>query len=172
MSDKAAEDGATPLSVVSKGGSAGTMLSVLTGKEIKRYTCKPWFEDSTATKAEKDKQLADMRAAFKAATANHRLMTGGTSGKTRKVPSLSRGHAYALLAYDAKTDTVTIRDPHGQDFNPKGSPGIENGYPVKSGIFKAPLTEAVQFMAGFAVAQDTPAKTKAYGATASATAVD
>lgn len=174
MSDKAAEEGATPLSTVSKGGSAGTMLSVLTGKEIKRYTCKPWFEDSKATKADQDKQIADMRIAFKAATADHRLMTGGTSGKTRKVPSLSRGHAYALLGYDAKTDMVTLRDPHGQTSNPEGdgTPNMKNGYVVKFGIFKAPLTEAVQFMAGFAVALDAPAKTKGYGTTASATAVD
>jgi len=141
----------TPLAVASRGGSAGSMMSVLTGKEIQRFSCAPWQETSKASGAEQEKKLNELRALLKAATAEKRLMTAGTSAKTRKVPSLSRNHAYAVLGYDAKTDTVTLRDPHGQDFTPKGTPGLDNGYPVHQGIYSAPLSDVVQFMAGFAV---------------------
>lgn len=161
-SQKSDENAPTPLAVVSRGGSAGSMLSVLTGNSIERFSCKPWAEDSTTPKVELDKKLGELRAMLKTATAGKRLMTAGTSGKTRKVPSLSRGHAYAVLSYDAKTDLITIRDPHGQDFTPKGEPGLENGYAVKQGIFKAPAADVVRFMGGFAFELNTPAKSKGY----------
>jgi hypothetical protein len=159
---KADESSPTPLSVVSRGGSAGSMLSVLTGNEIERFSCKPWFEGANTPKAELDKKLVELRTLLRTSIAQKKLMTAGTSGKTRKVPSLSRGHAYAVIGYDAKTDMVTIRDPHCQDFKPKGAPGLENGYVVKQGIFKAPLFEVTQFMAGFAFEQNTRSKGKGY----------
>lgn len=171
LADRNSDASPTPLSVVARGGSAGTMLSVLTGNAIQRFSCKPWFEDAKTPKAELDRKLVELRALLKSATADKRLMTAGTSGKTRKVPRLSRGHAYGVLGYDAKTDLVTIRDPHGQTFKPKGSPGLVNGYTINQGIFQAPLTEVVQFMAGFAFQLNTPAKTRGYGAASAATAV-
>ena len=160
---RASENSPTPLSIVSRGGSAGSMLSVLTGNTIERFSCRPWFEDSATPKAELEEKLRELRSLMKSATLEKRLMTAGTpSKKNLKVPSLSRGHAYAVLGYDARSDLVTFRDPHGQNFTPRGTPGLKNGYVIKQGIFRAPLPEVVQFMGGFAFEQKTPLKTKGY----------
>ena len=66
-------------------------------------------------------------------------------------PDISTKHAYAILAYDAKADTVTIWNPHGQQFRPKGTPGVANGYPTDHGRFTVPLTEAYQFLTSLAI---------------------
>ncbi len=151
-------DGKTglPLDVASKGGSAGTMLSVLTGRAIKRFSCAPWHSGQESPEALNAK-LKELRAMLAENVAAHRLATVGAGNKGLKVPSLARMHAYAVLGYDVATDLVTIRDPHGQTFAPKGSPGLTNGYAVSRGVFQAPLGEVVQFMSGFAFTQDTPA---------------
>jgi len=152
----------TPYAIATRGGSAGSMLSTLTGRAIRRFSCKAWLPGSDTPADELAKKLDELRALLRAATEEKRLMTAGTSSKTRKVPSLSRNHAYAVLAYDPATDLVTIRDPHGQDFTPRGEPGLDNGYVVRRGVFQIPAPDVVRVMSGFAFQLDTPAKTKGY----------
>ena len=53
--------------------------------------------------------------------------------------SISPNHAYAIFGYDAKTDRITIWNPHGNDFKPKGDEGPENGYLIEDGVFSMPL---------------------------------
>jgi thiol-disulfide isomerase/thioredoxin/tetratricopeptide (TPR) repeat protein len=61
---------------------------------------------------------------------------------------LTPKHAYALLRYDSKTDTVDLWNPHGNNFKPKGPPGLTNGYPTKDGLFTVPLDDFVQQFTG------------------------
>lgn len=143
-----------PLTAAVK-GSAGTMIGVLTGHAFKRFSCSPWRKSST-TEVEKAAALAELRTLLSQATQQNRIMTVGTGSKGSSVPNIASWHAYAILAYDAKADTVKIRDPHGQDFTPKGPSSLKNGYPMQAGITSVPLQDLVQFMGGFAFEQDAP----------------
>jgi hypothetical protein len=73
-------------------------------------------------------------------------------------PNITHGHAYAVTAYDAKTDTITIWNPHGQTFHPKGPDGLTNGYTTAKGTFKLPLAEAYQFYSSFCIESTRTAK--------------
>ncbi len=143
----------TELSVVTRGGSAGTMLAILTGHEIERASCAP-FRAKDTTAEQKQKLLQEIRQQMTTTQAAGRLICGGTlRGRTadgHKPPGVRGPHAYAVLSYDEKTDLVTLWDPHGDDFTPKaGPPGIQHGYPRSQGRALVPLTELVQWFGGF-----------------------
>ena len=55
-----------------------------------------------------------------------------------KVPGLGYGHAYAILDDSPKTDRVTLWNPWGNHFAPKG-PGAEHGFVTEHGLFQVPL---------------------------------
>jgi len=63
---------------------------------------------------------------------------------------LNGNHAYAVTGYDPKADRIALWNPHGQTFSPKGTPGLQNGYPTKEGRFTMPLTDFMQAFAGLA----------------------
>jgi hypothetical protein len=142
----------TEVSAVARGGSAGTMLSFVTGREIERFSCKP-FREKTTTEEKKQELLGDLRARLSANVQARRLICGGTSSGTtpagHKPPGIRGGHAYAILGYDAANDAVTLWDPHGDTFKPKGEPGLVEGYPRSEGRAQIPLTDLVQFFGGF-----------------------
>lgn len=153
IEDKSLKD---PPLVAATAGSAGTMVKVLTGNEIKRFSCSPWRKAET-TPAEKDALLGQLRVLLEKTSSAHRLITAGTGAKGSKVPGISSMHAYAVLGFDAAKDCVIIRDPHGQDYTPRGNPGLETGYQASKGVMEIPLKDIVQFMGGFAFEQTTPA---------------
>lgn len=157
-------DQPTELSVVTRGGSAGTMLSILTGHEIERASCSP-FRDKKATEEAKQKQLEEIRRQMNVTQAAGRLICGGTlKGQTadgHKPPGVRGPHAYAILHFDAPTDVVTLWDPHGDDFKPAVEPsGLANGYFRTQGRMKVPLTELVQWFGGFSFETTRPLKDK------------
>lgn len=148
----------TEVSVVTRGGSAGTMLSIVTGHEIERASCIP-FQDKKTSEEDKARLLDDIRAKMKATQAAHRLICGGTgSGKTsdgHRPPGVRGPHAYAVLRYDETTDTVTLWDPHGDDYTPEDEPpGLRNGYPRQHGRVTVPLKELVLWFGGFSFETD------------------
>lgn len=152
----------TELSVVTRGGSAGTMLSILTGHEIERASCVP-FRDKKITEEARKKLLEEIRRQMTTTQAAGRLICGGTaSGKTadgHRPPGIRGPHAYAILHYDEKTDIVTLWDPHGDDYKPAAEPaGIANGYARSEGRLNVPLTELVQWFGGFSFETTRPLK--------------
>jgi hypothetical protein len=154
----------TELSVVTRGGSAGTMLSILTGHEIERASCSP-FRDKGSSEETKQKLLDEIRRQMNVTQAAGRLICGGTlRAKTadgHKPPGVRGPHAYAILHYDAKADVVTLWDPHGDDFKPSAEPaGLVNGYERNQGRMKVPLTELVQWFGGFSFETTEPLKDK------------
>ena len=54
------------------------------------------------------------------------------------------GCAYAILGYDAKRQQVSIFNPWGNSFTPKGVSGPANGYPTQRGLFTVPLDQFQQ----------------------------
>jgi hypothetical protein len=137
----------TPIGAVGAGGSAGTALGLITGHRFERFSCKP-FKDATLSDSEKKDKLESLRKGLGMAVEDKRLICGGTP-KEVKVPGVTPNHAYAILNYDKKTDLVTFWNPHGQNFKPKGEPGLEFGYLVTKGKFQVPLKEAVTWIVGF-----------------------
>jgi hypothetical protein len=145
---------ATPFNVVTKGGSAGSMMSALTGNEIKRWSCKTWRDEKDDVK--KAALLDDVRQQFTSAFADNRLVTGGTAAlaKGKKgPPGILFNHGYAVLGYDSVKDEVHLWNPHGDAFKTKGEPGLSNGWPMEKGEFRVPLKELVTFFGGFAFEQ-------------------
>jgi Calpain family cysteine protease len=152
----------TALSVVTRGGSAGTMLSVLTGHEIERISC-ALFRDKAASEKAKQELLAEIRRQLSSTQAAGRLICGGTaSGQTaegRRPSGVHGPHAYAVLHYEAETDVVMLWDPHGDDFKPAAEPpGLANGYARTQGRMQVPLAELVQWFGGFSFETDRPLK--------------
>jgi hypothetical protein len=141
------DDRPTALSVVAKGGSAGTMLEFLIGRPIRRFSCQPW-RDPAVDGPTKTKLLAELRDLLSDTVRNRRLICGGTGGGI-KVPGVLGLHAYAILNYDADKDEVLLWNPIGNGFKPQGPAGLENGYPTTNGQFRVPLTELLQFFGGF-----------------------
>ena len=49
-------------------------------------------------------------------------------------------HAYAIIGYAPRTDLVSVWNPWGQNFTPKGPEGVEHGFVTEHGVFQIPLT--------------------------------
>ena len=73
-----------------------------------------------------------------------RLMCTDTPDARNPPPGMADGHAYAILSYNNKRRTVSVFNPWGNQFTPKGAPGIANGYPTENGVFTVPLNEFLQ----------------------------
>jgi hypothetical protein len=148
----------SPLDAINRGGSAGTMLSALTGHKIERFSCRP-FRDAKTSPERREELLKDLRARLTAAFAANRLVTCGTQKPT--TPGLTPNHAYAVFGYDPATDALRVWNPHGQRFAPKGTPGPETGYPTEGGVFTIPLADFVTQFTGLAFETDEPTRTPA-----------
>lgn len=72
----------------------------------------------------------------------HRLVVAGTDKKI--VPGIPDEHEYAILAYNDKTEMLHIWNPWGDNFTPKGSDGLQNGYTRRNGEFDIPLRDFVK----------------------------
>ena len=137
----------SPIDVLARGGSAGTMLQFITGHKMVRFSCR-FAKDPATTAAEREAQLIELRKQLTAAVTDKRLITCGT-GKTT-TPGITPNHAYAVLGYDAKTDAIRLWNPHGDSFTPKGTPSLLSGYARVEGRFSVPLSDFVQQFSGLA----------------------
>ena len=88
-------------------------------------------------------QQARVRDAL-VAMASGRLMAQAVVLKTDKPSPIPSNHAYAILGFDPKGDVLTVWNPWGDDFNPRGPAGPENGWPRRHGVFQVPLAEFVR----------------------------
>jgi hypothetical protein len=138
---------ATGLDALSRGGSAGTQLAFITGREMFRVSCK-FAKEKELSQADHDKHMTELRAALTSAVKDKRLMTCGTLKTT--IPGITPNHAYAILGFDSAKDMIRLWNPHGDTKQVKGEPGPQNGYPMTDGIFEMPLTVFVKEFAGTA----------------------
>jgi thiol-disulfide isomerase/thioredoxin len=134
-----------PIDAIAKGGSEGRILAYLTGHRVNGFGFK-FAKDHAISDAARAAKLDELRIKLAAATREKRLMACGTEKPA--TPGISPKHAYALLEYDAKADTVDLWNPHGGNFKPKGPPGLSNGYAMKNGLLTVPLAEFVQQFSG------------------------
>lgn len=118
------------------GGNSGVAARSLTGREFVRVDLgggRQKLDDATLAS-----RLAQVRRDLPRALADRRLVLTGTV-KGDAPTSITPNHAYAVLGFDPATDVVTIWNPHGNDFKPKGPEGLENGFRRVDGVFSMPL---------------------------------
>jgi hypothetical protein len=152
----------TATDAIANGGSSATIVQMLTGHKTKRITLKKQPRSTEKGPDGKpvpkppvaagpvDQLAAQVRKELTAAVAERRLATCGT-GTEKQPPGISGKHAYAVLGFDAAADTVTLWNPHGNAFRPKGAPGLTTGYPTAGGVFTLPVAEFVQVFRGLTV---------------------
>jgi hypothetical protein len=149
------------------GGSTGASITLLTGHPVSRYRFARTLEARQAASA---KLLPHLRRSLIDALADGRMVLATvhppvmpTTREAATRPALAVGtvpkfppnitlkHAYAVLAYDPKTDVVTFWNPHGQTFHPTGPAGLANGYPTEHGRFNVPMGELQMFVTSFTI---------------------
>ncbi len=147
------------------GGDSQQSIGFLTGHKIFRVTLSP---TTAGRQARRDDLLPVIRRELVAAMAEHRVITAGVNpprveqgskeaqALAHVPPNISKNHVYAIVDYDAKTDVVTIWNPHGQMYQPKGPDGLQFGYTTDHGRFHLPLTEAYAFYTSFTFERDEP----------------
>jgi len=123
------------------GGNPGKAGIAFTGHTFTSYGLVGNFKKEV-TADDLNTRLTRLRQDLPKALADKRLVLASTP--SRDMPtSINGNHAYAIFAFDAATDRVTLWNPHGNDFKPKGPEGTEFGYERKNGVFSMPLPDFV-----------------------------
>lgn len=145
--------------VIGHGGTPAPVIAALTGHATAPFVLGRLREPNLDA-GKKAALLKELRDGLTAAVGKRLVTLGtpadGTPGVSR-VPGVPAHHLYAVIGYDPKTDVLTIWNPHGNEFTPKGPDGIENGYTKKDGVFKAPLNEVAQWAGRVVSETDKPA---------------
>ncbi len=119
---------------MASGGSTAMVIALYSGHKAKSITLR--------SPAHAIARLEELRREIPAALHQGRLasveMDRLAAGRS-KVPGLGYHHAYAILGFDARTDTVTVWNPWGQHFQPKGPEGPAHGFVTEHGVFHVPL---------------------------------
>jgi len=98
-----------------------------------------------------DTKSPKLRPLVQASVADGCLIGTCLSDKIKVPPGLISGHVYAVIDFDAKKKTVTIFDPRGHTYQPKGTPGPGNGYEINHGVFTLPWKDFVTVFCGVGV---------------------
>lgn len=134
-----------PLDAIANGGSAAKIMACLTGHRVS-WICCQFATNAATTEPERARRLANLRQQLFSASRQNALMVSNTQIPT--TPGLNPYHVFALLGYDTDTDTVELWNPHGNNFTPKGPPGLDTGYPTAAGLFRVPIRDFVQEFCG------------------------
>ncbi len=121
------------------GGSSATAGLAFTGHKFTNIKLVGDFKAEIADNQMKQK-LDQIRETLPGVLTENRLVLAVTAKKDMPT-SISPNHAYAVFGYDEKSDKVTIWNPHGNDFKPKGPEGFQYGYARQNGVFTMPLSE-------------------------------
>ena len=163
---------------IAQGGTTATVIRELTGHSTERIILKRRYRPVGLEQYDTNKRLlphptpagsrvvmqsadnpeklaAKIRDKVPAALKQGRIVATGT-GEERQPPGISGKHAYAVLAYDDARDTLTLWNPHGNTYAPRGGkqPGLTTGYPTAAGIFELPLTEFVRIFNNVTIETD------------------
>ena len=125
------------------GGSNGPIISLLTGHQAALQSL---------NKSGKREQLHSLLVEL---TKKRRLICLSTHNADHP-PGILNDHCYALMAYDGKLRRATVFNPWGNNFTPKGPPGLVNGYTTEHGLFSVPLHEIQQVFTRLSYETDRP----------------
>lgn len=136
------------LDVIARGGFSSEAIEVLSGMHAKYYEIRKGSGEEPPHIQELPRMKAELHAALSASLPRKFLFCCGVPGSKSKPPGIVSNHAYAIVGYDAKTQMVTVMNPWGNKFTPKGDPGLANGYTTEGGKFDVPLNDFVQICDG------------------------
>lgn len=140
------------LDSISRGGNPRRIITLLTGHaarhvHIRRKGAKGFPPDL----GRRPQLVAQVRDIIREAVTHGRILCAGTTVRGEIPPGIRRSHDYAIIGYEAQTDTVTLWDPHGANFEPKGPPGLQNGYSMVKGILRMPSRDFTLIFGGLFV---------------------
>lgn len=148
---------AVAVDAISKGGDVAKSIEILSGKHGYTWSIRKGKEaDHAPAGAELAKLTAEVRQLFHM-TVGHKLVCCSVSGKGKYPPGIITDHAYAIIGFDASGDKVTVWNPWGQHFSPKGDPGMTNGFPIENGEFTLKVGEFTQIFEDISYETDKPA---------------
>jgi hypothetical protein len=122
-----------PADAIASGGSSATVITLYSGHKTKSFKLRG---------KQANFRLNELRHELTVALSHGRMVglsMDPAPNEKAKIPGLGYHHAYAIMDFDEKEDRVTIWNPWGTDFHPKGPEGHENGYAREHGIFHLPL---------------------------------
>ena len=125
------------------GGYPGDIISLLTGQQSANLDVK-----RTTRRDQVHNMLVDRM--------RKRRLVCISAVVAKPPPGMITGHCYAIFGYDGKERKVTIFNPWGNQFTPKGPPGLANGYPTQHGQFTVPLDHLMQFVTQLVYETDKP----------------
>jgi hypothetical protein len=83
------------------------------------------------------------------------LMGAGTERQGKYPKGIASNHAYAVLGVQG--EKIKVWNPWGNHFTPKGTPGLENGYPTEKGVFTVGLNDFCQIFGDVTIETGQPA---------------
>ena len=138
------DDDANTRDLLSGGGRMGTSIQTFTGHDSKAVRIGPLANRDPARAADQAEAVLSELNQFP-----HRIVAMATANKTMP-PGMVGKHCYGVLSYDPARRVVRLFNPWGNEFTPKGPPGLANGYPTRAGSFDMPLEDLVQVCARLA----------------------
>jgi hypothetical protein len=131
------------LDALGDGGDPNTALSLLTGHDAGLLRFRP--EDPNAVPS--DRRVAAFMPGTRAlllAQQRSGLLVCCATASANVPPGMPKQHLYAILDFDSTRDVVSIWNPWGNHFEPKGRPGLTSGYRVQYGEFSVPLADFIR----------------------------
>lgn len=114
-----------------------------TGMVIHLYCGHPAQRIGLRDRVKKTETLAELKRELPRALAQNHLVGLTMNAKPpqggHKVPGLGYNHSYSILDYNPGDEIVTIWNPWGSDFKPKGPDGVEHGFSAQHGVIHMPL---------------------------------
>lgn len=131
------------LDIIARGGDPGDAIEVLCGSQSKSVNLRKGKAETLPPEVELLKHKNELHVLFSTALPRKFLCCCSVASKGKYPPGIVTDHCYSILGYDPRTQHVTVRNPWGNRFKPKGTPGFTNGYATEGGVFEVPLAEFV-----------------------------
>jgi hypothetical protein len=123
-----------PTDAMASGGTPDLVINLFSGHRAERVLL--------SELAQSPDWMDRVRAELRQVVADGRLATATVTAPPPgrpKIPGIGYRHAYAVLGYDPDNDLVTLWNPWGNDFQPKGPEGEIYGFKRVHGVFKIPF---------------------------------
>lgn len=133
------------LDIISRGGFPSEAIQVLCGTQAKTVSIRHGKGEHPPAAADVPKLQAELHAYLSQALPRKFLFCCSTASgdKGKYPPGIVTDHAYAIVGYDPRRQVVTVMNPWGNHFEPKGDAGMMHGYATKGGKFDVPLRDFI-----------------------------
>jgi len=142
-SKKPGTPGDPAIDKIGHGGSQTTTIALLTGKHAINASIKKM-------------PPAKVHQLLVEGHNRHALMGAGTEKQGKYPKGIASNHAYAVLSVQG--EKIQVWNPWGNHFTPKGTPGLENGYPTEKGVFTVGLHDFCQIFGDVTIETGQPAQ--------------